>query len=70
MNDDEIDENYMDESVTYWFIFEGETFGVVESRGESTVVDSDNMPIDYNEYLARRVMSAFRVSHLLFTFGA
>lgn len=57
-----VDENYMDDSITHWFIFEGETFGVVESRRESTVVDSDNMPIDYNDYLARRVMSAFRVS--------
>jgi hypothetical protein len=64
-----VDENYMEGSVTYWFLFEGETFGVVESRGESTVVDSDNMPIDYNEYLARRVMSAFRAAILFRTLG-
>jgi len=38
------DQNWNNGSTTYWFIVDGETFGVVESEGDSCVVDCDGCP--------------------------
>ena len=38
------DQNWADESTTYWFDVDGEMYGVVESCGESTIVDCDGCP--------------------------
>ena len=38
------DQNFNDESTTYWFDIDGETWGVVESCGKSTIVDCDGCP--------------------------
>ena len=35
------DQNLADESTTYWFDIDGETWGVVESCGELSIVDCD-----------------------------
>jgi len=53
------DQNWQDEETVYWFqiegedygtgaIFRGETFGVVESAGDTIFVDSEGYPIDGN----------------------
>lgn len=48
------DQNWQDESTTYWFDMDGELYGVVEG-GNAGIVDSDGMPIDYNDALRSRV---------------
>lgn len=35
------DLNLADESTTYWFDIDGETWGIVESCGELSIVDCD-----------------------------
>ncbi|MCP4366349.1 MAG: hypothetical protein GY800_13780 [Planctomycetes bacterium] len=52
----EKDQNWQEESTTYWFKltgtdygtemdFSGDVYGVVESGGETTIVNSDNYPL-------------------------
>lgn len=38
------DQNWTDGTTTYWFDVDGETYGVVESEGQRTVVDCDGAP--------------------------
>lgn len=38
------DQNTNNASTTYWFDVDGETFGVVESCGETSFVDCDGYP--------------------------
>jgi hypothetical protein len=60
------DNNWADESTTYWFNINGadyksgiefnaNTFGIRESGAESLVVDCDGAPVDYNDNTARTV---------------
>ena len=39
------DNNFANESTTYWFDVSGETYGVVESCGETSFVDCDGSTI-------------------------
>ena len=39
------DQNWQNESTTYWFDLGHDTFGVVESEGRSEVVDCEGFPI-------------------------
>ena len=53
------DQNWAEEATTYWFTVTGSdynsgiefdgVYGVRESGGESIVVDSDGVPLDYND---------------------
>lgn len=50
------DQNWADQTTTYWFENEdGEMFGIVEGGHDSDVIDCDGMPIDYNEQLKNTV---------------
>lgn len=49
------DNNWMEGTTTYWFSFEGETFGIVEDGPTSSVVDYEGYPLDTNEYMLIRV---------------
>ena len=40
------DQNYQNESTSYWFDVDGETWGVVESGNDSKVVDYDGYPVN------------------------
>ena len=39
------DQNHQNETTTYWFDRDGESFGVAESCGESTLLDCDGAPV-------------------------
>ncbi len=38
------DQDYQNYTTTYWFDVDGETYGVAESCGSSTIVDCDGCP--------------------------
>lgn len=40
------DQNWTDESTTYWFDRSGAEYGVVESGGEAYIVDSNGLHLD------------------------
>lgn len=43
------DQNWQNQSTTYWFDVDGEVYGVVESGSEAPrIVDVDGCPIDGN----------------------
>jgi hypothetical protein len=49
------DNNWQEEATIYWFDMDGEQFGIRECGIETTVLDSDGAPVDYNEALRSRV---------------
>lgn len=52
------DQNWGNDSTTYWFDVDGTQYGVVEAGPESYPVDHNSHPIDDNEALARQIVSA------------
>lgn len=63
------DQNWQNEETVYWFqiegedygtgvSFDGETFGVVESAGTTTIVDGEGTPLegDYREIAVRKAL--------------
>ena len=52
------DQNWADESTTYWFDIDGETWGVVESCGESSIVDCDGYPGNESTEIERALTGA------------
>ena len=51
------DQNWANESTTYWFEFDGAEVGVVESGSETYPVDHNSQPIE-NENLEAQIMAA------------
>lgn len=57
------DQSWQDQQTVYWFEVENdegetETFGICENDTGAHPLDADGAPIDYNELLGRRVISA------------
>ena len=52
------DQNWADESTTYWFDIDGETWGVVESCGESSIVDCDGCPDNQSTEIESALLGA------------
>lgn len=48
------DQNWQNESTTYWFDMDSEMYGIVEGEGAGAV-DCDGCPIDYNDALRAEV---------------
>ena len=40
-----VDQNLSDETTTYWFYVDGETYGVVDCNGKRSLVDCDGYPV-------------------------
>ena len=40
------DQNWQDETTIYWFDVNGETYGVTECCGESSVIDEDGYSVN------------------------
>lgn len=66
------DQNFQNESTTYWFIldgmdygtektFESETFGIVDCNGKKSVVDVDGAPVA-NEYTVAIVLRECKIT--------
>ena len=51
------DQNWADASTTYWFEMDGAEYGIVESGSDSSPVNNNGFPIDYNDHLAALVVA-------------
>lgn len=49
------DQHWQDEATVYWFDMDGETYGIRESGGQSTVLDADGCPMTPGDAITRRV---------------
>ena len=43
------DQNTHDETTIYWFDVDGKEYGVVESGGDSTIIDFDGCTVNVND---------------------
>ena len=40
------DQNWQDETTNYWFLVDGESYGISDSNGEQRLLDSDGCPVE------------------------
>lgn len=45
----EKDQDYQNETTTYWFNVDGETYGVSDRNGQLSIVDSENYPVNTDD---------------------
>ena len=53
------DQNRADQTTIYWFENEeSEVYGISDCNGETTAIDCDGCPVDYNEVLKNKILES------------